>query len=211
MSAEERRAYFLVLTVVGIIVVLMLLWLLLMREQVKKSLRVRGLTPRRVRWRPFAYWAGVYSTAFRVIYADPLGLGHQARCQVSRLDLSVRWIDDEIGYLDHNLPMIGRVVYLMLSVILAWFGLRCLLAGKLALPPTLRHPAPLVLEGRPLILLAAAAFCGAVNLAMALSYGYAGQGKERSYTIIARGFSVVGWCLFLASLLIYTFQGMHKT
>jgi len=209
MSAEERQALLLIVAATGPIVVLLILWLLLMREQVKKSLRASGLTPTQVRWRPFAYWAGVYSTAFRVIYLDPLGLGHRARCRVSRLDLRVKWIEEDVAYLSTDLPFIGRFVYIALAVLLVVFGLHSVVAGKLVLPPTLRHPGPLVIHGKPLALLVAAALCGAANLLMASVYGYAGRGRESAYTFLARGFSAIGWCLFLVSFLVYAIQGAH--
>jgi hypothetical protein len=185
------------------VVALTLLWLLFLREQVKKDLRQQGFTPIRVRWRPFAFWALYYSSGFNVLCADPANEIHRLRCRVSNLDLRVRWIDPRVRYLE-DLPGIGRVVYGLLMVLLLGFGVRCLAAGKLVLPATLRHPKPVRLQGLPLSLLAAAALCGAGHFLTVLLSQYAGEESKRPYELVARGLSWAGWGLFLASLVVYT-------
>src|SRR5215468_4914610 len=171
----DKQAILLILQLVGIVAVLFFLWLLYLREQVKKDLYKRGLTPLRVRWRPFAYWTGVYGSGFRVVYNSPLAGAEPGRCWVSNLDLRVRWIDPESGYLPSGLPWIGKWVYGLISAALFWFGAKCFLAQELILPGALKHPGPLRLRGWPLILLGAAALSGAINCLIVVSHNVLGS------------------------------------
>ncbi len=70
------------------------IWTLAGREWVKSSLQTRGITPLKVRWRPFA-WGSGWGPSFRVVYQDSAGITHQARCDVLWWD-HVRWRDDQV-------------------------------------------------------------------------------------------------------------------
>lgn len=65
------------------------------REQVKKSLRERGLKPVHVRWLPFASWKEDYWMAFHVVYADAEGICHKSRCCTSEsVPMEVVWFEE---------------------------------------------------------------------------------------------------------------------
>jgi len=204
-----KQAVLLILELGWILAVLFFLWLLFLREQVKKELSRRGLVPIRVRWRPFAYWAGPYGSGFWVVYGGPLMGAERGRCWVSNLDFRVRWIDPESGYLPSGLPMVGKWVYALISAALCWFGAKCLLAQELILPGTLRHPGPVRLRGWPLILLGGAALSGAVNCLIVVSHNVLGSRHERLHTVLARSAGAIGWAFLLASLVVYTVGGMR--
>jgi hypothetical protein len=208
VSTEERGAYLSILAMAGVILVLLLLHIVLMREQVRKALLRKGFMPLQIRWGPYVYWGKPYCTAFRVLYEDSLGSQHRIRCCVYKLNFRVYWIPDEAGYLLKDIPLSGRLVYLSLLGILLCFGLRCLWANELVLPGTLKHPAPLHLHGGTLKLLAGAALCGAANLFTVLLFQYIAIGKEGTFTLIARGFSIIGWWLLISSLAVDTYQGL---
>jgi hypothetical protein len=118
----------------------------------------------------------------------------------------VRWVSEEVGYLNKPLPLAGRVVYLLLVVFLLQFGVRHLLARELILPPLAKHPAPIRVDGWPLFLVCSAALCGAASLLTVVVYQYSSKAAERPYTFIARGCGIVGWALFASSPFVYLLQ-----
>jgi hypothetical protein len=77
-----------------ILVVLKTLWILVARGWVKRDLQTRRITPIKVRWRPFT-WGSGWGPSFRVLYRDPSGFAHLARCDVLWWNY-VRWQDDEV-------------------------------------------------------------------------------------------------------------------
>lgn len=78
-----------------VMVLLFFLHAMFEREQVKKDLDARGLTPAHIVWRPWAYWnTFIYGTAFYVVYAGLDGVLQDAYCYTSRLGRRVNWLED---------------------------------------------------------------------------------------------------------------------
>jgi hypothetical protein len=98
----EVHAYLMVAVILGIVAVLCFLAAMFRREAVKRELILQGCKPMRVWWLPLSLDAIGKRTVFRVIYRDPTGAVHKARCYVS-VDLfgppfgprRVTWLADE--------------------------------------------------------------------------------------------------------------------
>ena len=103
-TAEEANAYFLIAIALGIFFLLWFLGAMFRRESVKRDLQERGCRPRRIWWTVWALWAPYLdSIPFRVVYLDPFGAVHKARCYVTHRLFGpafgprvVRWVKDEI-------------------------------------------------------------------------------------------------------------------
>ena len=194
----------------GVVLCLFLLNVVWLREEVRKDLRRKGFVPIQVRWRPFAGWAVYYSStlAFRTMSVDATGCIQTARCAVHTWFHSVYWVGNDVTYLDKNTSRIGRLFYMATAIFLLGFGLKHLATGILVLPPSARqiYPRPIHLHGWPVILLSLAALCGAVNLLTNVCFRSSGAETKRRWTWFARGFSILGWVLFWASLAVYAYQ-----
>jgi hypothetical protein len=103
-TSDEANAYFLISIALGIFFLLWFLGAMFRRESVKRDLYERGCQPKHIWWTVWAFWAPYLdSIPFRVIYVDPFGAVHKARCYVTH-DLfgsafgprTVRWVKDEI-------------------------------------------------------------------------------------------------------------------
>jgi hypothetical protein len=194
------------LFIASFIFVLIFLGIVWAREQVKKDLQRQAFAPISVWWRPFAYWVWWKETGFVATFVDATGCIQTGRCAV--WFSKVRWIADDVKYLNKILPPAGRLAYLIVSLLLAYLGLRYLVVGELVLPPSWRQPQPrpIYLHGWTLILMSLAALCYAASLISAIVYCYHIRANERNYTLIARGFSIISWILFWLSLGIYSYQ-----
>jgi hypothetical protein len=201
MNGNGYSLLFLVAYVVGFVVVLCLLWVLLMRERVKTSLKERGFKPKHIRWHPFAFWAGPYSAGFTVVYQNDYGIEHRSRCRVFD---QVRWIAGEVDYLEKNLPLFGRILYLAIAAVFLYIASRAALAREVFLPPTLRAPRGVHITGEAKDLLALAALFGAASLLTQVAYNYLKRNERLSRTL-ARSFAVLGWLLFFASFVAYAY------
>jgi len=200
-----------ILFIAGFISVLFLLGIAWAREQVKKDLQRQGFNPIRVRWRPFAYWAWLKETGFIVMFVDATGCVQTARCSV--WFSKVRWIADDVKYLNKNLPLVGKLAYLIIALLLLDFGLKHLLTGELILPPSLRQlqPGPIYLHGWTLNSMSFAALCYAASLITAIVYCYRVRANQRNYIFISRGLSIFSWILFWLSLIVYSYQFSQNT
>ena len=104
LSRRWFRALLIVASCFGIVFVLCFLRAMYQREAIKRELNEDGFIPRRVWWKPAAYWntmAG--AAAFSVVYQDRAGARHQAYCSVYRplpgsirAARRVRWLQDEV-------------------------------------------------------------------------------------------------------------------
>lgn len=103
-TSVDSRVYFALGGVLGVVFLLWFLDAIFRREAVKADLLQRGCQTISISWRPFALWAPRYaSTPFRVLYRDPMGRLHRARCSVymalSSFPLGsreVEWLADEV-------------------------------------------------------------------------------------------------------------------
>jgi len=195
-----------ILFVTGFISVLIFLGIIWAREQVKKDLRQQGFAPINIRWCPFAYWAWLKETGFIATFVGGTNCVQTSRCSVWYS--YVRWIPDEQKYLNKNLPLVGKLAYLIISLLLLGFGLKHLLTGELILPPSLRQsqPRPIYLHGWTLNLMSFAAICYAASLITEIVYCYHIRANERNYIFVSRSFSVLSWILFWLSLGVYSYQ-----
>jgi hypothetical protein len=209
--SDVGRAYFLIAAAFGIVLVLVLLTVVWMREQVKKDLWQRGLTPVRVRWVPYAYWASVYSTAFSVCYTDQNGRVSRARCCTSTLGPTrVRWVPEDVRYLMTNVGSFGQLILTSIALFLLQFAVRAMLRAELILPASYRYRQPVHVHGWPLTLLCLAALCGAGSLLAQVIFQHDRRNRERTYTLLARGSSLLGWTLLWSSLALHAWQTFHR-
>ena len=103
-TADDIRALLAVASCFGIVFVLCFLRAMYQREAVKRELNEDGCAPRRIWWKPAAYWNSMSgAAAFSVVYQDRAGAIHQAYCSVYRTLLGsvgaarrVRWLQDEV-------------------------------------------------------------------------------------------------------------------
>jgi hypothetical protein len=195
-----------ILFIASFICVLIFFGIIWGREQVKKDLQRQGFAPMNVRWHPFAYWARLKETGFTATFVDATGCIQTARCAL--WFSKVRWIADDVKYLNKNLPPAGKLAYLIISLLLVYFGLKHLLTGELILPPSLRQsqPKPIYLHGWTLNLASLAALSYAASLITAIVYCYRIRANERNYIFISRGLSIFSWVLFWFSLGVYSYQ-----
>jgi hypothetical protein len=186
---EQMLAVKVVAFIAGFILVSGFLWVVWAREQVKKALHRQGFAPISIRWCPFAYWAWFEDTGFTAKFVDATGCIETARCGVwfSR----VRWIADDVKYLDKNLSIAGRLTYLAISLLLAGFALKHLFTGELVLPPSIRQtqPRPVYLHGGTLNLMLIAALCYAASFITEIVYCYHVRANERHYTFVVPRYS----------------------
>jgi hypothetical protein len=84
-TADDIRTLLIVASCFGIVFVLCLLRAMYQREAVKRQLNEDGCIPRRICWKPGAYWNTLSgAAAFSVVYQDRAGAIHQAYCSVYR-------------------------------------------------------------------------------------------------------------------------------
>jgi hypothetical protein len=207
-DVATRNLILVFIFIAGLLLIGWLLSVMWAREQVKKDLRKNGFSPIHVLWCPFGYWAWLYEIAFLVTFVDATGCIQTARCAVFDLNFSVRWISNDVTYLNKNLPPIARVLYLLIVSALVWFGFRYILAGELVLSSDdyiLNNP--LHIRGWPLILLCLAGFNLAASFLLELLYCYDRKGRERIYTILTRGLKIVSWMLLVLSVAVSMYQG----
>jgi hypothetical protein len=201
-----------ILGVVAIIAVLaalhVTLAVLLMRDRVRRAMCEEGLTPMRVRWRPFAYWApaGLRGWAFEGVCADATGMPQCGRFWVSPWRRRVWRIDPDAGYFRKPLSRLARVVYALMSGLCLAFAIRTLVAHQLLLPRTRLAPHGVPVCGWPKNLLSAAVLCAAGELLLHVAYHYSRQTDERRYRRAARALTAGGWALFWLSLAFFGYQ-----
>lgn len=93
MSSNEMRSYLLIAVAVGIALLLWILWIVLCREWIKTDLHEKGLSPMRVRWRP---WASSSTWChFEVHYLDADQRLHRAQVATTWHQKNVVWDSDE--------------------------------------------------------------------------------------------------------------------
>lgn len=201
MNPSNLNLWFFIAYVAGFVFVLRVLWVILLRERVKTSLKDQGFHPKRVRWRPFAFWASAYGTGFVVVYLDDYGIQHRARCSVFD---KVHWVPEEVDYLDKNLPLFGRILYLCIAAVLLYIAARAALATLVFLPPTLRAPRGIRISGWAKQLVALAAFSGAASLLIHVVYSYVRR-NDRFFRRAARSLAILGWVLFFGSFVVYAY------
>jgi hypothetical protein len=181
---------------------------LLMRERVKQAMYEQGLTPVRVRWRPFAYWSPAVGRgwAFEVIGADAFGTMQSGRFWVSSLRWRVWRIAADAGYFKEPMSGLMQVVYLLTSTLCFGFGIRTLLARVIILPSTRRAPQGVHLYGWSKNLLSAAVLCAAGVLLLHVVYHYSGPSNERKFRRVARTVAATGWVLLWLSFATFAVQ-----
>jgi hypothetical protein len=202
-----------VLYIIVLVVVSCLLWIIWAREQVKKDLCGKMLRPISIRWHPYAYWAPLWhrTTSFDVTFEDYTGSAGKGRCIVRlnyRWRTRVWWVSNDVAYM-RKLPLLGRIVYAAVAVFFIQFAVRSLAKGesiyRFGRKWPWSHP-PIPIRGRPAILLSLAAFCGAWYLLTHVAFYYEKKNRARFYEASSRASSILGWALFLMSLLVYFHQ-----
>jgi hypothetical protein len=205
-----------VLFMAGIVAVTYLLLIVRAREQVKKDLLRKGNCPISIRWRPLAYWSPLWSSSFVVIFQDDSKSACKGRCFVSR-DFRgrtyVRWVSSDVAYLQRDLPLSGRVVYLVIAGFLIQFGIRSLIKGECIYQVGRRWPGafpPIIIRGSTAMLLSLAAICAALSLLSHVAFHCDGRNRDRYYQLSARTSSLVGWTLFWTCFLVLFCQQLKR-
>lgn len=218
--SDDTRVYF---NIAAVFVILSALWYLgamSRREWVKSDLYARGCQPISVRWFPLAYWAPAVpfftGPAFKVTYADAMGLVHKAYCWTSNLrPRQVVWVKDQPADWKGDFPGQAEVkpqrgskaimAFMLVNAIMAGlviYGLKCIvtLKGQLLVPhrfATRAFEFSLV-EGK------AAAFAGLSYMALGvfvyLSANAPRDGRPKLWCF-ARG--VVRWGSFVGMIWLY--------
>ena len=215
MNPEEQVLLKGILFIAGFVAVLLFLGLVWVREQVKKDLFAKGLRPIRIRWHPFAYWSPLWRPGFDVIFEDNTGSARKGRCMVCQdwqWRIYVQWVSDDLGYLQKNLGLSWRIVYVVLAGFLIQFGIRSLIKGESIYRVWGKRPGtpPIHIRGSPAILLSLAAFCGAWSLLSQVAFQYDRGNRERLYGLSARAARLLGWLLFWSCLLVFAWQGFKS-
>lgn len=200
-----------ILFVFGIGAALWFLSILWAREQVKKDLAGKGFRPVRIRWHPFAYWSPLQRCPFEVTFEDDTGAERKGRCEVYsdwNWRIRVRWIGDDVVYLQKKLPPAGRVVYVAIAGFLIQYGIRSLVKGESIYKVWRKNYSlpPISMRGSPAILLSLAALCGAWCLLSHVASHYDDGSRDRFYGLSARVSSILGWTLFCTSFLVYFYS-----
>ena len=203
--SETQHLIFAILFITGFVLALWFLTVLWAREQVKRDLRRQACAPVSVRWRPWVWWALSNEIAFHVTFVDSTHCVQTLRCAV--WFNSVRWIPDDLEYLDRKMPSFFRMLLLGLAALLIWFGLEHLFTRTLRLPA---NGGRWTWRGAPVILVSLAALCGAANLLAAVAFGYARGANQRRWTFWTRGLGFAGWTLFIAAGALAIWQVVSK-
>ena len=201
----------LILIVVGFVFLVTLLDVVWSREQIKKDLRRRSCAPIRVRWHPypFGYWTCFGGHAFRVTFVDATGCIQTVRCASSRFSPQVRWVSDDLKYLDSKLSRYWRWFSLIVAIGLGWFALHHLVTGTLVWPGRFSGRS-WQWQGWPVWLMSVAALCCGANLLVRAFFCRRTRVPELLLTFIARGAAVAGWILFWASFAVALWLDFRK-
>lgn len=201
MTKALLVAIFLLVVAVGAFVVGLLcaLW---NREQIKRDLADRALTPIKIRWQPFAWWVpGNNSQGFVVTYADAFGSQTTTRCSV--LNRDVRWVPDNARYLDPDQGWVSRGMYLLVASVLLYFALRWLVSGDLAWHS--RYHRIFHVRGVELMLLCASMSSAASSLLVQGFYFGRRARTERACTILSRTLVFLAFAFFVGSMVAAVF------